>query len=199
MTHALGIGAHDCEAPLGAVRHRGPHLLPGDDPLVAIEFGPRGDVRQVGACVGLRVALAPHLLDRLDLREEAPLLILAPVSQQRRREQALAEEAHALGCTGLRVLLVEDHLLAEVESPAAVLLGPRHADPTIGAERALPRDPQVVVGLVRRVTAVAEVPELAHEVLSQPRAHFVTKGRLGGRVTEIHRAGGRYLTRRPTG
>ena len=32
----LGIGAADDEAPVGLVRQRGPHLLAGDDPLVAV-------------------------------------------------------------------------------------------------------------------------------------------------------------------
>ena len=88
------VGAHHREAPLRAVRERRPHLLAVDDPLVAVEHGARLHVRQVGAGVGLRVALAPQLLDRLDLREEALLLRLGAVRDQRGREQALAEEAH---------------------------------------------------------------------------------------------------------
>ncbi len=55
----LGPAHH--EAPVGLMGQRGPHLLAGDHPLVAVELGLGLDVGQVAAGVGLRVALAPQL------------------------------------------------------------------------------------------------------------------------------------------
>ena len=45
----LGVGAGDEHAPVGEVGQRVPHLLPGDDPLVAVAHGPGGQAGQVGA------------------------------------------------------------------------------------------------------------------------------------------------------
>ena len=101
---------HHC----GAVRERRPHLLAVDDPLVAVEHAAGLHVREVGAGVRLGVALAPQLLDRLDLGEEAPLLLVGAVGEERRGEEALAEEADPRRRVRLGVLLVEDDLLGEV-------------------------------------------------------------------------------------
>ena len=95
MRRRLGIGAAHDEAPVGAVRERRPHLLAGDHPLVAVEHGAGLDVREVAAGVGLGEALAPQLLDVLDLRQEALLLLLGAELDQRRREEALTEERDA--------------------------------------------------------------------------------------------------------
>ena len=50
------------EDVVGEVAGRGPDLLAVDDPLVAVEHGPAAEVAEVGAGVGLGVALAPHVL-----------------------------------------------------------------------------------------------------------------------------------------
>src|SRR5207244_5549024 len=178
--------AHDREAAVGAVRERRPHLLAVDDPLVAVEHRARLHVRQVGAGVRLRVALAPELVGGLDLRQEPALLLLGAVREQRRREQALAEEAHAGGRVGLGVLLAEDDLLGEARVPTAVLLGPVEPDPAVASEQLLPLDAQLPRGLVRRPAAAAELGELTDEVVGQPRAPLVAKCGLRGRVEEIH-------------
>ena len=109
----LGIGAAHDEAPVGAVRQRGPHLLTGDHPLVAVEHRTGLDVREVGTGVRLGEALAPQLLDRLDLREEPPLLLVGAELDQRGGEQPLTEERDPRRRVRARVLLVEDHLLRE--------------------------------------------------------------------------------------
>ena len=85
----VGIGAADHEAPVGLVGQRGPHLLPGDDPLVAVPHRPGLDVGQVAAGVGLRIALAPQLGALPDGRQEALLLGLGPVVDQGGPEQPL--------------------------------------------------------------------------------------------------------------
>ena len=156
---------------------------------VAVEHRAGLDVREVRAGVRLRVPLAPELLDRLDLGEEALLLLLGAVRDERRGEQALAEEADPGRRTRLGVLLVEDHLLDDAGVAAAVLLGPGQADPAVLAEQALPLDADVVAGLVGRTTAGAELGELADQVLGQPGTHLVAECCLGGSVAKVHRAG----------
>ena len=182
----LGIGAAHDEAPVGAVRERGPHLLTGDDPLVAVEHGTRLDVREIAPGVGLGESLAPQLLDRLDLREEPALLLVGAELDECRREQALPEERDPRRRVRPRVLLVEDHLQGERQRPAAVLLRPRHAHPAVGAEHVLPLDADVPAALVGRPAARAERRELAREVLREPGAHLGAEGRLFGGVAEVH-------------
>ena len=71
------VGAREQHAPLGLVRERRPHLLAGDDVLVALEHRARLQRGEVGARLGLGEALAPHLVGRQDRREEALLLVVA--------------------------------------------------------------------------------------------------------------------------
>ena len=72
---AVGAGQH--EAPVGPVGQRGPHLLAVDHPLVAVELGAGLDVGEVGAGVGLAVALAPQLGAGDDPGQEPGLLLVA--------------------------------------------------------------------------------------------------------------------------
>ena len=76
---------------VGEVRPRGPHLLPGDDPRVAVALGARRERREVGARAGLAEQLAPLLLVAHDRREEAQPLLLGAVREQRGRGVVEAE------------------------------------------------------------------------------------------------------------
>ena len=82
MPGRTGLGPAHHEAPVGLVGERGPHLLPGDHPLVPVELGPGGHVGEVAPGVRLRVALAPQLGPVHDPREEPVLLSLRPVLDQ---------------------------------------------------------------------------------------------------------------------
>jgi len=64
----IGVGAADEEAPVRPFGPGGPYLLAVDHPLVALEAGLGLHVGEVGAGVGLRVALAPDLLALQDRR-----------------------------------------------------------------------------------------------------------------------------------
>jgi len=91
---ALGgarVGAGQQHTEVGKVRPRGPHLLTGDDPLVAIRLGPTRERRQVAARARLAEQLAPDLLGPHDRRQEAQPLLLGAVGEQRRRGQVQAE------------------------------------------------------------------------------------------------------------
>ena len=196
MRRRLGIGAAHDEAPVGAVRERGPHLLTGDHPLVAVEHGARLDVREVGARVRLGEALAPQLLDRLDLREEPALLLVGAELDERGREQALAEERDPRRRVRPRVLLVEDHLLGERAAPGrrtppATTCPTQRSAPSTRSHSMRTSQPVSSAGPPRR----AERRELAGQVLGEPRAHLGAKGRLFGGVAEVH--AGRTLLDRP--
>ena len=125
---ALLGAAHD-EAPVRPLRERRPHLLPVDDPLVALTARPGLHVRQVGAGVRLGVALAPELGARHDAGQE-PLLDLGRGEvDQRRTEQPLADEPGTSRTAGLGVLLVERDLEVERQPTTAVLGRPADAGP----------------------------------------------------------------------
>ena len=83
-----------------AVRPRGPHLLAGHDPLVAVAHRAGRERREVGARARLAEQLAPLLLVAHDRREEAPLLLLGAVREQRRRGVVEPERVErGRGCT----------------------------------------------------------------------------------------------------
>ena len=77
--HVLGgrrIGAGQQDPPLGDVRVARPHLLPVDDPVVAVTLGPGGERGQVRAGAGLGEQLAPEVLPAEQRPEPAVLLLL---------------------------------------------------------------------------------------------------------------------------
>ena len=80
----VGIGAREQHAEVGEVRPRGPHLLAGHEPVVAVALGARRERREVGAGARLAEQLAPHLFVAHDRRQEAQPLLLGAVREQRR-------------------------------------------------------------------------------------------------------------------
>ena len=183
----VGVGAADHEAPVGPGGQRGPHLLAVDDPLVAVEVGLGLHVGQVGAGVGLGVALAPAARRREDAGQEAVLLLVGAEGDEGRPEQALAHEADPAGRLGPGVLLVPDDLLGDGQAVAAVLLGPADADPALAAEELLPLEAALEVlvllarpaeapqrGEVARQMGLEEVPGLGPErlvLVAEPEVH----------------------------
>ena len=102
------------------------------------------DVGEVGAGVGLGVALRPELLDGQDPGQEAPLLLLGAERDQGRAEQLLAEVVDPGGRVGPGVLLVEDHLLPQAaargrRAPPASRRRSSRARRGAGSRRAAPR------------------------------------------------------------
>ena len=122
------IRPHEGEERVRVVGVRGPDLLPVDHPLVAVAHRPRLERREVGAGARLRVALCPYDLAREDARQEALLLLVRAVHDQRRAEQREAVPAD-LRRAGTRALLGEDELLHRGEPGAAVLPRPMRGEP----------------------------------------------------------------------
>ena len=86
----------------------------------------QAEVAEVGAGVGLGVALAPGVLAGEDARQVVLLLLVGAPLQQRVAEHLDAE--HVVGAAGrhagLGELLGDDHLLERRQPGAAVLVGP---------------------------------------------------------------------------
>ena len=171
------------------MRERRPHLLSGDHPLVTVEYCPGLDVGEVGPRVGLREALAPQLLDRLDLGEEPLLLLVGTELDEGRGEEALAEERDPSRRVGPCVLLVEDDLLGDAGAAAPVLERPRDAHPAVAPEQPLPLDAHVPARLVGGAAARPQRGEVAGEMVAEPPAHFGAERGLGGAVTKVHGRG----------
>ncbi len=87
----VGVGARDEHAPLGVLGAAGPHLLAGDDPVLAVLDRARFQRGEVRAGLGLGEALAPDLLGREDRRQVALLLLVAAPHHQRRAAEQQAE------------------------------------------------------------------------------------------------------------
>ena len=81
----VGVGPGEQHRVVGGEAPRGPDLLAGDDPLVAVELGPGGQRREVGSGARLAEELAPDLLVAHDRRQEAQPLLLGAVGEQRGR------------------------------------------------------------------------------------------------------------------
>ena len=103
---------------------RGPDLLSGDDPLVAVALGPRLQAGEIRTGVRLAEPLAPQLLAAGDRRQEALLLLLGAELQQRRPEEVATLHADPVRGLGGRMLDVEDQLLCRRATATAVGLGP---------------------------------------------------------------------------
>ena len=129
VLRGVGVGAGQQEDVVGELGLGRPHLLAVDDPLVAVELGPGLEAGQVAAGVGLAEALAPGDGPVQDPRDELLLLLLGAPLQDGRADQGVAEEVGPQGRLGPGELLVQHDGLHEGEALAAVLGGPRRADP----------------------------------------------------------------------
>src|SRR5207253_948603 len=172
--------------PVGVGPEGLPHLLSVDDPLVAVEGGPRPHGTEVGAGVGLAEALAPELLHPKDGRQEAQLLLLAPELEEHGPEQVVALDAHPVRGAGSGLLELEDDLLVQGPAPATVRLRPGDAQPTAGGQLLLPCQAQVPVGVVGRSPDAEVLGEDTDQVLGQPGPRLLAELLLLGCEPEVH-------------
>ena len=89
------------------LRAGGPHLLAGDDDLVAVDDAARLEAGEVGAGVGLGEALAVAVGAVDDARQEVRLLLVGAVHDDRRADEPLAHAAGHAGHAGAGELLVQ--------------------------------------------------------------------------------------------
>src|SRR5207249_2898211 len=130
----LGVGPAEEHAPVGVLRERRPHLLAGHLEVVVLGKRGRAQRRQVGAGAGLGEAEAPEVLGGQDAAEEAALLRLVAVRHDGRAGDADPEVADHLRRPRTRHLLGVGDLLGDGRLAAAVLPGPRDADPARAGE-----------------------------------------------------------------
>ncbi len=124
------VGAHQHEDPVGVVGERGPDLLAVDDEVVAVEHGLGAQRGEVGAGIGLAVALAPDVLAGEDARQMEALLRRRAVADQQRPEHDDAHVAHPRAAVAL-VLLDQDQMLGRRQAHAAVLARPAGREPAV--------------------------------------------------------------------
>ena len=91
VLRGVGVRAGDEDAVAGVLGQRGPDLLAGHHPFVAVALGPGRQRRQVGPGAGLAEELAPHVLAGQERHEVAVLLLLRARVQQRRARPADAD------------------------------------------------------------------------------------------------------------
>src|SRR4029453_7363118 len=104
-------------------------------------LGTRPQRRQIRAGAWLREELAPQLVGRQDLREEAAALCIAAMGDQRGPNEVHADAVDDLGrpCGG--DLLLEDVVLDHRGAAAALVARPVNAHPASAGELALPVAP----------------------------------------------------------
>ena len=83
----VGVGPGQQHAEVGVLAARGPHLLPVDDPLVAVLDGPGLQAGEVRARLRLAEELAPGLLAGDDVPDVEVDLLLGPVGRDGRGGQ----------------------------------------------------------------------------------------------------------------
>src|SRR5438552_682932 len=174
------VRARQQDAPARELRVARPDLLAGHDPAVAAALGTGAERGQVGARAGLGEELAPELVRGEDLREEAPLLFLRSVGDERRPDQVDADPVDDLGCAGGGELLLEDVVLDHRGAAPAVLARPVDADPAAVVQLPLPgAEEGDLVGEGR-------VLRRGRPIRAEPRAQLGAAGLLGGAEREIH-------------
>jgi hypothetical protein len=156
-------------------------------------------VGQVGAGVGLAVALAPALGAVEDARQETPAELRRAVGDEGGAEQVLAHVVDPTGRLGPGVLLGPDDLLGDGGVAASVLGGPAEADPAGLAEHLLPTLTDLEADLLVAGAATAlQRRELAHHVLGEPRLR-VGAELLVGDARDVVGKAHRVLTYRGSG
>ena len=183
VAHGGGIAAGDEDAPVCDVGVGRPHLLAVDDEVGAFEPSARAHGREVGACAGLREALAPDLVCREERLEVAGLLGLGAERDDRRPGHPEPDHAEVLRRLGARRLLEIDRLVAVRLAATAVLLRPGEPDVARVVERAAPVADRVV-RVPRRAAAMAT--QLRRHVRLEPRVELAAELRLVGGVAKIH-------------
>jgi hypothetical protein len=183
VRHHLGAEQRD-----GVVRDMG---VAGPDlravHLVAARhlLGARADGGEIGARVGLAHADGERQLPPRDGRQEALTLLFRPEAQQQRARLAIGHPVEADRRAGGQCLLEHHVTLEERPLVAAILLGPRHADPALGRE--LLRELGMMAAPGARPLVGGELGQLGPEEL----AHLLAERlRLGGQLVELEVEGG---------
>jgi hypothetical protein len=154
------VGAGQQHAEVGDLAARRPHLLPVDDPLVAVLHRLGVQAGEVGPGAGLAEQLAPRLLTRDDVAEVALLLLVAAVVDDGRPGQQQAQAARRAEGAEVGDRLLHGHALLARQALAEPLLGPRGDGPP-GRPEALP---PLADGAIGVPVLLEPLLELGHHV-----------------------------------
>ena len=142
---AAVIGAHQAENPVGLVGVTGPDFLAVDQVVITLVLGPGGQAGEVGARVGLGVALAPADFTAGDFGQMFQFLLLVAEMEQRRAQHGDAETVEWRARADPGHLLPQDFQFLLVEATTAVFLRPVRHGP---AARRHAVAPDFLVGMV---------------------------------------------------
>ena len=202
---AVGVGAHQEQAPSGQVGARGPGLLAVEHVVVAVEHGQRAQVGQVAAGLGLAEALAPVLVGVEDVGDPPLLLLVGAPADDHGADLpepvGVVDARRAVAGHGLGV----DDVLGHRGVAPAPLGGPGDGGPPALVEGALPGPAPLhlrqhataagpsgalglVVGavLVAGVVVVGPLGEERGEVLVEPVDELGPEGLVVRGVREVH-------------
>src|SRR5262249_34942081 len=150
-------------------------LLPGHAEVVAIEDRLGSQGREIGARPRLRESEAPEIARREDAWQEASLLLVGAVGDDRRSGNADAEGPDHLGRPHAGHLLDVPDLLGNAGIAPAELPRPVDADPPGVGELLLP-PPQATDALLIRQPGRVLGPEAIRHVGLQPRTQLLPEG-----------------------
>ena len=173
--------------PLGEGREAGPHLVPVEDPVVAVADRRGLRAGEIAARSGLGESLAPDLVGGEQRLQVLLLLFLGAVVQNRRRGHAEADDVDQERSAGTAELLAGDSLEALV--PASAVLARVVAGDQAGLVALLLPGAEVFsVRFVRDLDRQLGQParRRARLVVLQPVAAILAEFRLLGRVLLRH-------------
>ena len=163
----IGVGPGDEHAHVGDLAAGGPHLLSGDDPLVAVADGPRLQASQVGARTRLAEELAPGVPAGDDRLHEALDLLLRAVRGDGRGGEQQAQATGSTEGAELGDRLLHADRVGAVEPLAVGVLGQTGCGPAGGAQALPPlADRQVGVPLLLEPGLTSATGSLSVAVLS---------------------------------
>ena len=121
----------------------------------------------------------------------APLLHVAAPVNEARTQQVEAARSWQNRSAGADILLVEDDLLHEIGTAAAILLGPRDPDPARGMHRLLPLDALFQCRAVGCDALVGRVvnADIGGQIGLEPAAELAAERRMLRAVGKIHGSG----------
>src|SRR5206468_11757846 len=191
------LRAEERDRVVGQMRVRGPHLGAVDEVAAVGPGGARADRREVGARVGLAHADGERQLAAHDGRQDLLALRLRAEAQEQRAALPVRHPVRAHRRAGGQHLLHHDVALEERALVAAILLGPRHADPTARAHAARELAIEPAPGL--RALDRCRAAELLAEEVAHLGAEALGLGRqVVEREAEDARHRGEWTTTRTT-
>ena len=179
-----GVGADEEEAPVGVLGHGGPGLLAVDDIEVAVPLGLGLEVREVGACARLGIALAPPDVARQRGGQELLLLLRRAEGVDHRTDHVDAEgqDRHRVGG---RALFGPDVALHRRPARTAVFGRPCGRHPALVRQDPVPGEEVFLAHLFAFFLHGAKARRI---VLGDEGAHFGAEGVVFRRKVEVHRS-----------